>query len=85
MAIQNKIAIYKIVATSLFILIIPPSADALGKSYPQGSIVHFETLAVREDVEFARKYLARYFEGEKPAAWDRAIPVSYTHLTLPTN
>lgn len=66
-------SIYKIVAILVFILIICPSANALSRSYPQGSVVHFEMVTVPEDVEFARKYLARYFQGEKRAAWDRAI------------
>ncbi len=65
---------YKIVAIlSVMILPISRSTGAFSKYYPPGSIVHFKTVTAPEDVEFARKYLGRYFEGEEPAAWDRAI------------
>lgn len=46
---------------------------AFGKLYSAGTVLHFRIVATSEDVEFARKYLGRYFEGEEPAAWDRAI------------
>ena len=65
---------YKIVAIlSVMILPISRSTGAFSKYYPPGSIVHFKTVTAPEDVEFARKYVGRYFEGEEPAAWDRAI------------
>jgi hypothetical protein len=68
-----NMATCKITLLFVFILLSFRPTGALGTSYPQGSTVRFKTVTAPEDVEFARKYLARYFEGEKPVAWDRAI------------
>jgi hypothetical protein len=64
---------YNIAAISIIFLVLCQYAHAFNKSYPPGSIVKFETVATPEDIEFARTYLRKYFEAEKPVAWDRAI------------
>lgn len=65
---------YKFVGKiSITISMILISTYALGKDYPPGSIVHFKTVTTPADIQFARTYLRKYFEAEKPVAWVRAI------------